>query len=383
MFHSQKICDYVEARKEEFLCVLEKLVNLESHTYGPKEVKNQCGLYLKELFENIGFEMEAVDVGEIGIHLRGKRGSSEKKILLVGHYDTVFPTGTTKERPFCVKKNKAYGPGIFDMKGGIVSYYMGIKALIELGLMPEDKEIDLFFNCDEEAGSGTSKEHIVKLASKAKACLVAEPGHKGEGYATAERFGRSVVKITAHGIAGHAGNRPDYTANPLIELSRQLLHFDELCEVEKGLYYSAVSMHGGDIDATAMTPESAYLILDIRFQNDELGKKVAMSIDAIKPTMENMTLEVTGGIEKPPFEQNDACAVVYQRAKEIVEEMGYEFAPKKLGGGSDANFTASVGCGTLCGLGLNGEFLHNPKEFIIIDTIPQRVALIAELIRTL
>lgn len=383
MLQSQKICDYVKANQEEFLQILKEVVNLESHTYGEREVKNKCGQYLKNLFEKIGFEIEIMDVGEIGMHLRGRRGNSKNKILLVGHYDTVFPTGTTQERPFSIRENKAYGPGIFDMKGGLVSYYMGIKALLELKLMPEDKEIDLFFNCDEEAGSGTSKDAIMELASHAKACLVAEPGHKGEGYATVERFGRSVVKITANGMAGHAGNRPEYTANPLIELSRQLLQINDLCEVEKGLYYSAVSMHGGDFGATAMTPESAYLILDIRYQNEELGQKAADSIAALKPTIENMKLEISGGSEKPPFEQNDSCAIVYNRAKEIVEEMGFVFTPKKLGGGSDANFTASTGCGTLCGLGLNGEFLHNPKEFILIDTIPQRVALVAELIRTL
>lgn len=383
MLISKKISEYVGQNKNEFLKILGDVVNFESHSYGNKEIKNKCGDYLKLLFESIGFEMEKIDVEDIGFHLRGKKGNSENKVLLVGHYDTVFPTGTTKERPFSIKDNKAYGPGIFDMKGGIVSYYMAIKALIELNLLSEDKEIDIFLNCDEEAGSGTSKDSIIELAKKARACLVAEPGHIGEGYVTAERFGRSVVKVTANGVAGHAGNRPEYTANPLIELSQQLLKIDALCEVEKGLYYSAVSMHGGDFGATAMTPESAYLILDIRYKNDEMGKKVADAIVALTSINKQIQLEISGGVEKPPFEQNENNAVVYNRAKEIVEEMGYIFAPKKLGGGSDGNFTAFSGCATLDGLGLNGEFLHNPKEYILIDTIPQRVALLAELIRTL
>lgn len=383
MGNSKIIEAFVAEHREEFLSVLEKVVNLESHTYGPRDVKNQCGLYLKSLFDGLGFSTSVVDVGEVGIHITGKYGSGSKKTLLVGHYDTVFPTGTTRERPFSVKDDKAYGPGIYDMKGGLVSFYMAIKTLQTLHMMPEDREIDFFFNCDEEAGSGTSKEAIMQLAGQADACLVGEPGHDSVGYVTAERFGRSVVKIIAKGVAGHAGNRPDYTANPLLELAYILPYLESLCNKERGVWYSPVSLHGGDVGPTAMTPSEAYVNYDIRYLNEALGEEVEGVLAGLKPKLQGVTLEITGGREKPPFAQSPVHAKVYDRAKEIVEELGYTYHPTRLGGGSDCNFTASVGCPSLCGLGLNGDFLHNPKEYVCIDTIPARVALMAELIRTL
>lgn len=383
MGNSKEIEAFVAQHQDEFLAVLKDVVNLESHTYAEPEVKNQCGLYLKRLFEGLGFSVDVIDVGDVGIHITGKYGSSDHKTLLVGHYDTVFPTGTIAQRPFSIQNGKAFGPGIYDMKGGLVSFYMAIKALKALNLMPEDREIRFFFNCDEEAGSRTSKDAIMKLASESGACLVAEPGHDSEGYVTAERFGRSVVTFTAKGEASHAGNRPDYAANPLVELSHLILYLESLCDKERGVWYSPVSMHGGDVGATAMTPADASVIYDIRYLNEDLGREVEDVLQAIRPTLKTVTIERSGGREKPAFAQSPVHAKVLRRAEEIVKELGYAFHPTRLGGGSDCNFTASVGCPSLCGLGLNGDFLHNPKEYVTIGTIPARVALVAELIRTL
>jgi len=383
MLNSKRITKYVSEHLEEFLKILETVVNLESHTYGDREVKDRCGQYLKELFEELDFEVKTIDVGKVGMHITGKYGDSPDKILLVGHYDTVFPIGTIQERPFSVRDSKAYGPGIYDMKGGLVSFYMALKALKDLDLLPRDKEIDFFFNCDEEAGSGTSKDAIMALAKQAKACLVGEPGHDSEGYVTCERFGRSVVTITAHGEAAHAGNRPDYTANPFVELSNIVLYLESLCDKKRGVWYSPVSLHGGDVGPTAMTPGDAYVVYDIRYINEALGEEVDQTLKGLRSQTERVQLELSGGVEKPPFAQNPRNQIIYQRAKEIVEELGYEYHPTCLGGGSDGNFTSSVGCSTLCGLGLNGDFLHNPKEYINVQTIPARVALVAELIRTL
>lgn len=383
MKNSVKISQYVSENLEEFLGILQDVVNRESHTYGDPAVKALCGNYLKQLFEGLGFSVETIDAGNVGFHLHGTMGNGPVKLLLVGHYDTVFPTGTTKDRPFSRKDDHAFGPGIYDMKGGLVSFYMALRSLKELDLLPRDKTIEFFFNCDEEAGSGTSKDHIIALAKEAKACLVAEPGHEGEGYVTAERFGRSVVTITAHGVAGHAGNRPEYTANPFVELSDVVEYLESRCDRERGIWYSPVSLHGGDKGPTAMTPEDAYVIYDIRYVDETLQKEAEETLRSLKPKQANVHFEISGGMEKPPFRQTEASSWLPARAKAIVEEMGHPFLPTRLGGGSDANFTAAVGCPTLCGLGLNGDFLHNPKEYVVIHTIPDRVALLAELIRTI
>ncbi len=378
----QEAVEYTKQHLDEFLSCLEKAVNFESYTFGDSETKNLCGGYLKELFESIGFEMHELDRGEAGCHMYGNLGSHEKKIFLLGHYDTVFEMGTTKTRPYSSDGVKAYGPGIYDMKGGDITFYMAVKFLLEKGLL-QDKELDIFLNADEEGGSVTSRDFVKEMAAKCCACLVAEPGHEGEGYVTSERYGRSVYTIKAHGTAGHAGNHPEYAVNPIVELSHQIAKLDQLTRADGSLTCTAVSVHSGAEGPTAMIPGEGYAIFDVRYDSRENLKVVEEAFNNLVPVLPGMKLELVGGVEKPQIELTEESRKPYDTAKAIIEEAGYEYLPTKLGGGSDGNFAASVGCPTLDGLGLNGDFLHNPKEYIIIDTIPQRVALMAELIRRL
>lgn len=375
-----QIVQYVENNKEDYIGVLQEVVNFESFVYGEKEVKDLCGFYLERKFQELGFDTWQIDAKESGTHICGRFGAGNKKIFLLGHYDTVFPTGTTMERPFHIIEDKAYGPGIFDMKGGLVNFYMAVKALVELHCYPEDTQLEFFFSCDEEGGSLTSKTIIEEMAKGADVCLCAEPGHVGEGYITIERYGRDVVTVKAKGVAAHAGNNPQ--VNPLVEIANQAVYIDRECRNGDMLYASIVSMHGGELGATAMTPEEAYLIVDIRYRGTEMQEKAAQVIGNIKATLPDMVVEVTGGVEKPALVQGEYSKQAIQRTIAIIEEMGYVYNPKCLGGGSDGNFTSGVGCPTIDGLGLNGKYLHNPREYVLVTTIPQRVALVAELIRT-
>lgn len=377
----EKIVDYGQKHKDEFLEVLKNVVNLESYSYGEKEIKDKCGLYLEGLFKDLGFETWHVEKENVGTHICGKYGEGSKNIFLLGHYDTVFPMGTTKTRPFTMDSEKAYGPGIFDMKGGLVGFYMAVKALKELDVFPNDTKLTFFFSCDEEGGSVTSKQTIEEMAKEAYVTLVTEPGHKGEGYVTIERYGRDVVTVKAVGVAEHAGHHPK--CNPNLEIAKQAQYITEKCNDGEEMYASIVSIHGGDTKAMAATPAEAYLITDIRYSDNERGKIAAQVIKDMKSNNPLVHLEVSGGVEKPALKQGEYSEFAVKRTIEIIEEMGYEYRPKVLGGGSDGNFTAgSVHCPTIDGLGLNGEFLHNPREYVLTSTIPQRVALIAELIRT-
>ena len=378
----QDVVKYTENHMDEFLTCLEKTVNYESYTFGDRKTKDQCGEYLKELFSYIGFDMSTLDIGEAGGHIYGKYGNSENKILLLGHYDTVFENGTTKDRPFYTDGIKAYGPGIYDMKGGDIVFYMAMKYLIENSLI-EDKEVDIFISADEEGGSVTSKDFVMEMARKAQACLVAEPGHEGVGYVTSERYGRNVYTLKAHGTAGHAGNHPEYAVNPIVELSHQIVQLDQLTKKDGSLTCTAVSLHSGAVGPTAMIPGEGYAIFDVRYDSKQNKEIVENGFGHLIPFLNGIKLELIGGEEKPQIELTDKSRKPFDTAKEIIEEAGYEFKPTKLGGGSDGNFTSSVGCPTLDGLGLNGDYLHNPKEYIVIDSIPQRVALMAELIRRL
>jgi len=376
-----KIVNYGQEHKSEFLEILKNVVNYESYSYGEKEVKDKCGLYLEQLFQQLVFETWHHEFDGVGTYICGKYGEGENKIFLLGHYDTVFPTGTTETRPFTMDEEKAYGPGIFDMKGGLVGFYMAVKALKELNIYPEGTQLTFFFSCDEEGGSRSSRTIIEEMAKEADVTLVTEPGHKGEGYITIGRYGRDVVTVKAVGIAEHAGHHPK--CNPNLEIARQAKYISEQCSDGEDLWASIVSLHGGDTEPMAATPAEAYLITDIRYATDEGGKKAAQVIRDMKPTIEGMKLEVSGGVEKPALKQGEYSKFAVDRTIAIIEEMGYEYKPKVLGGGSDGNFTSGIGCPTIDGLGLNGEFLHNPREYVLTSTIPQRVALIAELIRTL
>lgn len=377
----EKIVDYGAQHRDEFLDILENLVNLESYSYGEKDIKDKCGRYVGELFASLGFELWKHEIDGVGTHICGRYGDGNKKIFLLGHYDTVFPMGTTVDRPFTKDDEKAYGPGIFDMKGGIVAFYMAVKALKELDIYPEGTQLSFFFSCDEEGGSKSSRYLIEEMAKDADVTLVTEPGHKGEGYITIGRYGRDVVTVKAIGIAEHAGHHPKYNSN--LEIARQAQIISEECQDGENLWASVVSIHGGDMEPMAATPAEAYLITDIRYATDEGGKKAADVIKGLKPTIEGVRLEISGGVEKPALKQWEYSQAAVQRTIDIINEMGYEYKPKVLGGGSDGNFTSGIGCPTIDGLGLNGEFLHNPREYVLIGTIPQRVALIAELIRTL
>lgn len=375
-----KIIEYVEAHRDEFMDFLLGMVKRESYSYAKKAVKNECGQYIYDHFTELGFNLEKIDAGDFGYHIHGTLGTSKDRVLLVGHYDTVFETGSLENMPCYVKDGKAYGPGIFDMKAGIAVFYMGIKAMKELGIMP-DKTIEVFFNCDEEAGSPTSSAPITECAKTARYALIGEPPYLEKGSVKAERLGRGMYKITAKGIAGHAGNEPWKAASPIVELSKLVEKLDNACEYEKGLYYSVVSFHGGEQFSTAKIPDDAYILVDVRYKDAELMEKGCAFINGLVPENEQVHFEIEGGIEKQPIYQNERNHKLYEKAEEICKSAGVQIIPHVSGGGSDGNFT-STQCATLDGMGLNGKYLHNPKEYVLLETIPFRVGLAAELIRT-
>jgi len=384
LLQTDKIIQYTKEHLDEYLAILGELVKRESYTHAEKAVKDICADYARSLFDSIGFETETIEHPIGGSHIRGKLGSGSKNILLLGHYDTVFPTGTIESRPFYVKDDRAYGPGVFDMKGGIMMLYAAVKALQQLDLMPDDLSLSLFLNADEEGGSVTAKEHIIEMAKKADACLSAEPGQSeyGIGYLCDRRYGRAVYTVKALGAMAHAGHNPK--SNPALEIAKQAQHISERCRTEDGkLFASVVSLHAGAEEATAMTPGEAYLIVDIRFIDTEHQKLAVDFIQKLASFTEGVSLEITGGVEKPPLTQTAETDFVLRRACQIIEAMGHQPIPTISGGGSDTNFTGGAGCPTIDGLGVNGAFLHNPKEFTTVSTIPERVALLAELIRTL
>lgn len=383
MRESELLLQYFENHQEEFVHLLKTVVEYETPTYGRKELKYQCGQFLFDLFESIGFQLEKIDRQDAGYHIHGTYGSGDAPpVFLLGHYDTVFDEGSLENMPFFIADGKAHGPGIFDMKGGVLAFYMCMKAIQELKL-PLKNRIELFINADEEAGSITSQKLIEDIARRCKACIVTEPGFTERGSLKNERFGRAIYRIEAQGVAGHAGNHPENASSPITELAKQWELLEKENRYDEGLTISAVSIHSGTAGPTAKIPETAYMYLDIRFRYQAQYEYITKLLTNLKPVLSPMKLLVEGGVEKQPLEPNAANTRLVDLAREIWQEIGVELVPKPVGGGSDGNFTSAVGCPTIDGVGMSGEFLHNPKEYVILEDIPYRLVLVAELVMRL
>lgn len=375
---NDKILLYLQEHQDAFLELLQKFVELESPSHENKETSNRCGQFLEEIFGGLGFQIERIHRDDCGDHIYGELGNGEGSALILGHYDTVFPIGTLQTMPFKVEGGKAFGPGVLDMKGGIIMAYFAMKALCVLGLMP-DKKIGIFFNSDEESGSFSSSKLIIEKSKDYNCTLVMEPGINDLNSIKLKRFGRGTYDIIAHGRAAHSGSNPHLAVSPLTELAHQLLFLERWNEREEGVTFSPTFISGG-IAGTCMVPETAYFTMDVRYETDELATTIHREILNLKPLTPNVRLEVKGKIDKPVMIGDER---LYRKVVEIGRQYGLEMKSVTVGGGSDGNFTAAAGCPTLDGLGTTGEFLHNPNEYIHLEHVPYRTAMLAKLLQAL
>ncbi|MDD2216697.1 MAG: M20/M25/M40 family metallo-hydrolase, partial [Eubacteriales bacterium] len=283
-----------------------------------------------------------------------------------------------KTMPFKMENGKAYGPGILDMKGGIIMAYFSIKALLDLGLMP-NKKIGIFFNSDEESGSFCSRDLILEKARQYNNVLVMEPGVNDFHAIKTGRYGRGTYDIIAYGKAAHSGSNPHLAINPLMELARQLLRIEQWNSDTEGVTFAPTIINGG-IAGTCMVPELAYFTMDVRYKTEEQVKTIHERIMKLEALTPGARLEVQGKIDKPVmFADNN----LFQKAIQVAKQYGLELKGITVGGGSDGNFTAAEGIPTLDGLGTTGEFLHNPLEYIHMDHVPYRTAMVSKLLQIL
>ncbi len=372
------ILTYLLQQQQEFLEMLREFVELESPSHENKQASDACSRFLERSFSGLGFNFERIHQDTCGDHLYGEIGTGEGSALIVGHYDTVFPIGTIKTMPFRLADGKAYGPGTLDMKGGIVMAYFALKALKDLGMMPE-KKIGVFFNSDEESGSFTSSENIVRKARGYANVLVMEPGVNDLNIVKTGRYGRGTYDIIAHGKAAHSGSNSHMAVNPFMELARQLLYIEQWNKEIKGVTFAPTVISGG-IAGTCMVPETACFTMDVRYQSEELMKTVHEKILNLQPLTAGVQLEVRGKIDKPIMVGDRE---LYNKMAAVAKLYGMELKEVTVGGGSDGNFTAAAGIPTLDGLGTTGEFLHNPAEYIHTGHLPYRTAMLAKLIEAL
>lgn len=374
---------YLKDREQEMLLMLEKLVNVDSGSYD-REGVNEVGAIIRDYFQEIGFHIEVLPGGdEYGDHLLIQHPEAEDpSILVVAHMDTVFPKGTVKERPFKVEGDRAFGPGVIDMKGSHVTLYYALKALVNDGYGEKLKNVQLLFNSDEEVGSRSSRPIIEKLSEGKKYALIMEPSRDKETIVSARRGGgRYTVHVT--GKASHAGVAPEKGRSAIEVLARKIIKLHQLSDYENGVSVSVGLVEGGTSVNTI--PPEATAHVDVRISTYDQAEKIVKQLEEVcaEPEMEGTHVSLEGKISRPPMVKSEGTEELLAVIKGIGAELGLSIVDKKTGGGSDASFTAAMGVPTVDGIGPVGGNAHSEDEFLLISSLQERTYLLAETIRRL
>jgi glutamate carboxypeptidase len=375
---------YFQSHKEDILEFTRWLVEQESMSRDAAAL-DRLAHNLADRFSSLNLAVDIASDPRFGSTLcaRGSLGaahpSGTKTLMLVGHIDTVWPSGTLAARPFTVNDGRAYGPGIFDMKAGIAITFYAVQALLELKRPPR-RPVLIMLTCDEETGTHFSRPMIEDEARHAHAALVLEPPIPGGAVKTA-RKGVGEFDLSVRGRPAHAGNEPRAGISAITELAHQILAIQALTDWEKGTTLNVGVVHGGVL--SNVIAAEARAAIDMRFESLEEGERIEAAMQRLQPTLAGARLEVSGGINRPPLHRTDGTAALFERARTLAQEFDYELREGSVGGGSDGNFIGALGVPVLDGLGVDGAGAHAEHEHIVIDDIPLRAALLARLIETL
>jgi glutamate carboxypeptidase len=359
---------------------LRRLVELESPSADEAGLRAVAGDFAAELAAT-GAEVDTIDIEGLGEHVIGRLSgdaSESKPVLILGHLDTVHPVGTF-DPPFRVADGRAYGPGTFDMKGGMACMLEALARLREAGIRPR-RPVVVLATCDEETGSATSRTLIEELGRAAHAVLVPEPPLPG-GLAKTRRKGVAGYRIDVRGRASHAGLAPDDGVNAIIELAHQVLAASDLADPGAGTTVSVGIAGGGT--ATNVVPAEAWARVDVRFTAAAEADRVDAAIRALRPVSPGARLAISGGVNRPPMERTEGIAALYDHARALAAEDGWELGEGLSGGASDGSFTAGIGIPTLDGIGPDGAGAHAADEHVRIDDLHRRVRLYGRLLETL
>ncbi len=378
-----QILSYLLSCQEAMIQVLEDLVALESPS-DERLAVNAVADYLARAFEPLGAKVERLTQTVFGDHLRLNWGQGDRQILLLGHMDTVWPIGELKERPFQIVKDKhtglrtATGPGVFDMKGGLVIGLYALLALRELGLTPAHRLV-LLLNSDEECGSPTSRSFIEAEGKRSDNVLVLEPSREDALVTWRKGVGRFDLEI--QGLASHAGAAHERGVSAVEELAHQILRLESMTDYERGTTVNVGVVQAGS--KVNVRPASAWAEIDLRVTTAREGRRMTEAIRRIRPFNPDASLIVSGRMNRPPWETSPEGQMLFERAQRVGANMGLDLWPAGTGGASDGNFTAALGIPTLDGLGIVGNDAHAISEWADLASLPSRAALLAELIMDL
>ncbi len=346
---------------------LRRLVEVESPSHDVAALTASAQVLAELIEERTGRPATLVD-SAAGPHVHW-RGGDDPQVLILGHHDTVFPLGTLATRPFTVADGRATGPGVFDMKAGIVQ---AIHAVA--GLPPElAAQVEMLFTSDEEVGATTSRELLEQRALACGNVLVLEPSADG-GAVKIGRKGGGTFEVVIRGRAAHAGLEPEAGRNALVEAAHQVLAISEFGSPEHGTTVTPTVAHAGTADN--VVPAEARIRVDTRVMVVAEGPRVEQAMRGLTPVDPDITIEVLGQVGRPPMPV-ESSATLYPLAEAVQPGIG----GVAVGGSSDGNFTAALGVPTLDGLGAVGGGAHADHEWVDVDAMPARVALLAGILR--
>ena len=363
----------------QMLATLRNFVLAESPSLEKFPADHCCGIVASE-WSKRQTRVERLPQMQRGDHLRITRSPQTTRasgqLLVLGHYDTVYETGSLAKMPYRVSGGKAYGPGTFDMKAGLVQALFAFDALRQSKAALR-KRVVFLWTSDEEIGSDSSRKLIESEARRSDAVFVLEPSFGPRGLLKTSRKGVGEAEIIAHGRASHAGLAPEEGVNAVHELAGQIMRIQGWNDPRRGISVNADIIEGGT--RTNVIAERARAVIDLRALRIADMRRLEQRLRSLGPGVPGARLEVRGGFNRAPMERK-VSAALFARAKSLAAQMGLRLGECAAGGGSDGNLTAALGIPTLDGLGAVGDGAHSAHEHVFVKTMPQRAALLAALL---
>jgi glutamate carboxypeptidase len=371
------LLEYCEQHLDDSVRTIETLVRLESPSTD-KAAVDRCGAELARMLRAVGADVEILPQPERGDHIRARIAGSGRPVMILGHFDTVWPVGTLDRMPLRRDADRLHGPGTFDMKAGIAIALTAVSALRAVG--GAHPPITMLWTTDEEIGSGSSRATIEAEARVSAAVLVLEPALPGGALKTA-RKGCGEFELTVHGIAAHAGVDPGKGASAIHELAAQIAAIERIQDLPRGISVNVGLVSGGS--RPNVVAEEARAVIDVRAPTREAADTVEAAFKGLHPVRPGTRLTLKGGFERPPMERTAAVVRLFSLASDVASSLGRQLQEGATGGGSDGNFTAALGVPTLDGLGPIGDGAHAAHEHVDVTALPWRAALVAGLLARL
>ena len=377
-----KLRDWVGRLDDQLDGILERvsaLVRQESptsHSDAVKAAQDTVARWAEELGGQVKRHVASGSGGILQAQF-GKPEGTRRPVLLLGHLDTVWPVGTLARMPWRVQEGWAFGPGVLDMKAGVVMALEAIKLVREID---PDRPVVLLLSGDEETGSRYSRELIEEIAKGCRAVFVLEPAQGPQGAYKTARKGVGQFRLEISGVPSHSG--VDFAAghSAVRELAWQIEQISALTDLERGTTLN-VGVVGGGTQSNVVAA-SAWADIDLRVKTIADAGVVTERLEALKSRDPKCKLRLTGGLNRPPMERTEGTAELFAQAKELAAELGFALEEAATGGGSDGNFTSALGVPTLDGMGAIGNGAHADNESIRIDSLVYRTALLAAMIAT-